>query len=192
MFKVDLTDLTKLATELKVGFPQLTNRAVSSTLNKLAGQAKTKASSTIRETYNVKAGDLSKSLIVEKATPSNQTASIVGRGKAGIPLLLFGGRWTRPAKGKRGKIKGSTIGASVEVKRSQRKIIPETFIAQMKSGHQGIFKRASKKRLPIKELFGPQPALLLGLPNVVESVRELIRDKAIEIFRHEFDYYFKK
>jgi len=44
------------------------------------------------------------------------------------------------------------LGASVGINR-QRKTIPGAFVAKMKSGHVGVFKRRGSKRLAIDELF---------------------------------------
>jgi hypothetical protein len=165
------------------------SKANISALNKLAAQGKTAASKKIREDYNIKAGDLSKGIDVDKATNGRLNAVLVGRGKHGIPLVLFGAKWTRPTMGKRGKMRGSKEGASVMVKVGNRKTIPGSFVATMKSGHVGLFKRIGKKRLPIKELYGPQPALLLGIPKVVQAVRDLVADKAEDVFVNELNYY---
>lgn len=44
-------------------------------------------------------------------------------------------------------------GVSVFVNRDGRKMIHGAFVARMKSGHEGVFVRRGKKRLPIDELF---------------------------------------
>lgn len=45
-------------------------------------------------------------------------------------------------------------GVKVKARGSYR----HAFIARMSSGHTGVFRRAGKSRLPIHELFGPNPA----------------------------------
>lgn len=44
-------------------------------------------------------------------------------------------------------------GASVGVNTGKRTLVKGAFLATMKSGHTGIFRREGKARLPIKELF---------------------------------------
>jgi len=44
------------------------------------------------------------------------------------------------------------------VKLSGRKQIRGSFLSTMGSGHGGVFKRTGASRLPIKELYGPNPA----------------------------------
>jgi hypothetical protein len=48
-------------------------------------------------------------------------------------------------------------GVSVEVNRGKRTLLKGSFVATMKSGHVGIFRREGKKRLPIQELRGSRP-----------------------------------
>lgn len=58
-----------------------------------------------------------------------------------IPLAKLGARQT--AKGVHVRLRGSYRSA---------------FLAQMGSGHKGVMKRVGDDRLPIRELFGPNPA----------------------------------
>lgn len=48
-------------------------------------------------------------------------------------------------------------GVSVEVNRGKRTLVKGAFIATMKNGHEGIFRRRGKARLPIQELRGSRP-----------------------------------
>jgi hypothetical protein len=61
-----------------------------------------------------------------------------------VPLVAYPARQT--AKG-----------VSVEVNRGKRTLIKGAFIATMKSGHKGVFRRRGKARLPIDELRGSRP-----------------------------------
>ena len=61
-----------------------------------------------------------------------------------VPLIAYPHRQTRK-------------GVSVEVNRGQRTLVKSAFIATMASGHEGIFKRRGKARLPIHELLGSRP-----------------------------------
>jgi hypothetical protein len=49
-------------------------------------------------------------------------------------------------------------GVSVEVNRGKRTLVQGAFLAMMRSGHVGIFRRRGKARLPIEELLGPWPS----------------------------------
>lgn len=48
-------------------------------------------------------------------------------------------------------------GVSVEVNRGKRTLVKHAFVAKMRSGHEGIFRRRGKARLPIDELGGSRP-----------------------------------
>lgn len=61
-----------------------------------------------------------------------------------VPLVAYPARQTRR-------------GVTVEVNRGKRTLIPGAFVATMKSGHQGVFRRRGPGRLPIDELRGSRP-----------------------------------
>lgn len=71
----------------------------------------------------------------------------------GSPLTLYKSSDKPPVQTKRG-VRASAWG--------QRKVYRGTFLAQMPSGHKGIFKRRMSSRLPIAELWGPSiPRLMI-------------------------------
>ncbi len=61
-----------------------------------------------------------------------------------VPLVAYPHRQTKK-------------GVSVEVNRGKRTLIKGSFVATLKSGHAGVFKRRGKARLPIAELRGSRP-----------------------------------
>ncbi|KEQ05740.1 phage tail protein [Pseudorhizobium pelagicum] len=63
------------------------------------------------------------------------------------------------------------------------------FIAQMKSGHRGVMKRTGAGRLPIRELFGPNPAHdVTNNPEVyIKVLAELIESQLAPRVLHELD-----
>lgn len=61
-----------------------------------------------------------------------------------VPLIAYPHRQTKK-------------GVSVEVNRGKRTLVKGSFVSTMKSGHEGIFRRKGKGRLPIQELFGSRP-----------------------------------
>jgi hypothetical protein len=61
-----------------------------------------------------------------------------------VPLVAYPHRQTKK-------------GVSVEVNRGKRTLIAGSFVATMKSGHRGVFRRTGKARLPIDELRGSRP-----------------------------------
>ena len=79
-------------------------------------------------------------LTTARFNAGGNTAEVVVR-SGWIPLYKLGASQNR--RGVRVRLRGSYRSA---------------FIASMKSGHKGVFKRVGADRLPIRELFGPNPA----------------------------------
>jgi hypothetical protein len=63
---------------------------------------------------------------------------------APVPLVAYPHRQTKE-------------GVSVEVNRGKRTLVKGSFVATMKSGHKGVFRRRGTARLPIDELRGSRP-----------------------------------
>lgn len=63
-------------------------------------------------------------------------------------------------------------GVSVSVNVGKRSLVAHGFVAQMRSGHEGIFKRRSKARLPIDEQLGSRPVDALLHRGEAEGVLE--------------------
>ncbi|MDB4884156.1 MAG: hypothetical protein JWL95_2922, partial [Gemmatimonadetes bacterium] len=61
-----------------------------------------------------------------------------------VPLVAYPHRQTKK-------------GVSVSVNRGKRTLLEGAFVATMKSGHKGVFRREGTARLPIKELRGSRP-----------------------------------
>ncbi|MER8786868.1 phage tail protein [Mesorhizobium sp. M0983] len=81
---------------------------------------------------------------------------------------------TQTAKGVRVRMRGSYKSA---------------FIAEMGSGHAGVFKRQGKARLPIRELFGPNPAHdITNNPDVyLKVMAEVIEQYLMPRYLHEVE-----
>lgn len=76
-----------------------------------------------------------------------------------VPLVAYPHRQTKK-------------GVTVEVNRGKRTLVAGSFKATMKSGHQGVFKRRGKARLPIQELRGSRPIDALLHKGEAEGVAE--------------------
>lgn len=61
-----------------------------------------------------------------------------------VPLVAYPHRQTKK-------------GVSVEVNKGKRTLLKGAFVATMKSGHRGVFRRKGTARLPIEELRGSRP-----------------------------------
>lgn len=77
----------------------------------------------------------------------------------------------------------TSVGVRVRGRGSYR----HAFIAKMKSGHSGVMIREGKKRKPIKELYGPNPAhdVTNNPEEFVKVLAELIEDHLAPRVLHE-------
>ena len=63
-------------------------------------------------------------------------------------------------------------GTSVEVNRGKRTLLKGAFVATLRSGHEGVFRRRGASRLPIDELLGSRPVDALLHEGEAEAVAE--------------------
>lgn len=57
-----------------------------------------------------------------------------------------------------------------------RRLIPGAFLATMKSGHSGVFKRKGKRRLPIYETFGPSIPFVFIRARIQQPIDKAARE----------------
>lgn len=140
------------------------SKALASALNRTAQNVAAEATRKTRETYDIKAGDVRRTVRISRATKNNLTAYVKSLGSP-IPLIQFKVRPSRPPKRPPAVLTAS-------VKRSGGKPIPGAFVSTMNSGHMGVFERVGKKRLPVRELHGPPAPTMLNEPGVRQHIEE--------------------
>lgn len=122
---------------------------------------RSEASKRIRERKRIKPSYIKRALTLRRAKAesirSMQWALDIS-GEA-VPLVAYPNRQT-------------SKGVSVEVNRGKRTLIKGSFVATMKSGHKGIFKRRGTARLPIHELLGSRPIDALSHQGELDAVAE--------------------
>ncbi|MCK4340287.1 MAG: phage tail protein [Phycisphaerae bacterium] len=170
--------------ELFERFPREVPKVTARAANRTATKVRTLILRAITKTINVKRKDITGHMhtfggvTVRKATWSHPVALVRVTGRR-IPLYRFGAR----AKAKRNvrmsdlrtrrRIKRRVSGGVYyRIRRGQaRRLLVGAFIATMRTGHVGVFKRKSPsvRRLPIIELRGP------SIPHVAEQSGELKR-----------------
>lgn len=103
-------------------------RVMVRALNKTLSGVKTDSSAAIREVVTAKKAAVDETFKISRATDANLSARIASTGKP-VALVNFSTRETQK-------------GVSVQVRKDRpRKVIPDTFKAKMKSGHEGVFWR---------------------------------------------------
>ncbi|WP_018124963.1 phage tail protein [Desulfovibrio oxyclinae] len=166
------------------GGPQVAARA----LNKTAGNARTEAVRLLRQLLNLKAKDIRSGLSIHRANPKSLRAAVIARGKRGVPLAKYPVRPGRPNP-KRPPAKG----VSVQIKRfGGSKVVKGAFVSKMKSGHTGVYRRQGAKRLPIKELYGPNFVQYLDGGRVRRKLDRLIGRRLEHNLRHEINWQIQK
>jgi len=152
--------------------------ALRSTINKLLNKGQTAANKKVREVYNVKAKDLRDRTIIKRATNSRVEGFLIVRGRR-MPVVVFGARQTKR-------------GVSVLIKRTGgRKLIKSSFLAQMKSGHLGVYQRLGNKRLPIKELFTIDIAKMYEVEGST-ILQGMVEREGSKLLKNEMKFYLEK
>lgn len=165
--------------------------AVCKSLNRAANGMRTDAAKEARTIYNVKASAVKKAAEFRKASFGKPEATVNFTGKY-IPLIAFSPYPSRP------KVYAKA-GMTVKVK-ATRKRVRGAFVAQMKSGHIGVFKRKKgdygRNKKPylqrIKELRS------VSIPQMISNhkVSSQLQSKAVLRFNknldHEMNYLIQK
>ena len=111
----------------------------------------------IRARKNMKVSAIRKRIALVKPSSREHLQWIVRASGESVPIGAFGGlRQIGVGRRKLRKRKDGVRrgGVMVEINKGAPKLIPGAFLATMKSGHKGVFRRERRKsRLPIKELF---------------------------------------
>lgn len=135
--RADVRDVERALDRL----PKLTGRAVTRAMNYAIRKAQTEAARAItRDVPGIKQRRVRDAMRLKLARANQWTAAVSARG-ARIPIIDLAARQTQR-------------GVTYRTKQGRR-LIPGAFLATMRSGHRGAFKRAGKRRLPIQELHGP-------------------------------------
>lgn len=181
MMTIDVDDnlLNKAEDALK-HIPKATPKAVSAALNRAIQGSKTEASRKIREIYTIRAKDINETIAINKSTPTSLQAVIRSRGSSTAmskfrvtPNRYPGKKGTPPVK--------------AQIKKGFGGYIKGAFMARMKSGHLGVFRRSSGRSFPIVENFGPSVPQMLGNEAVIEYVEERTRERFEERLEYEID-----
>lgn len=151
--RIDLSTLGNWAQNQERAMRMSAQRAGVDALRAMRAEA----SRRIRQSKNMKPSAIGKRITTGKAKGKDRLAWTVRASGENVPIASFGGLRQigkgrrRIRKRKDGSRRG---GVMVEINRGVPKLIPGAFIATMRSGHKGVFRRERRKlRLPIKELF---------------------------------------
>lgn len=143
--------------------PPRLDKAVALGLVDTAKSAQSKAASLIAKRVGMKVAVVKSRIYYDQVRQGDRQV-VIRSSRKPIPLIEFRG--------------ARETGAGVRVNvwgRSQ--IIQGAFIATMRTGHRGVFRRVSSRRLPIKELWGPTIHGTFATPEVRQVIRDTARTR---------------
>lgn len=161
------------------------NQATVRALNSTATTVRAEAARRVGKGYNIKVGAAKSQMNITRANRGRVRAVITVSGRP-IPLAQFDARPTGPHSGGVG-------GRQVSVKvKGQRKQLRNAFIATMKTGHRGIFVRATTgkggKRLPIRELFSLSLPVAFSQKQIIDALLAVASERFAETLRQEMRF----
>lgn len=143
-------------------------------INRSATSGKTIASKKVREEYVLKAGKINEATKIKKASSAKLEANITWRGPM-VNLKNF--KITPRTRPKRKSKRQMTA----EVKKGKKSVYKGAFI-----GPNGqVYRRLTKKRLPIAPVYGPSIPHLMGADKVRSEVQKRTLDVLIKRVDHE-------
>lgn len=158
--------------------PQRVTKSLVRALNRAMTSGTAVMSRAIARDIGLKVGDVKTALRFREATFNNPEASLAASLKR-ISLMKFGAKGPMPSMGKG---RGVTYRGEGGVRRR----LEHAFIAQMSSGHVGVYSRRGKSRLPLHEHFGP------SLGHVFAKYRKEALEAAhasfVKNFAHELKF----
>ena len=138
-------------------------KALAKATTSAARALRAAATKNVRQRKRFKVSKLKKSLPLRRVNAQEWRMDVSGEP---MPVAAFPHRQT--AKG-----------VSVAINQGQRKLIKSAFVATMKSGHRGVFRRVGKGRLPIEELFTTRVSDVFNdngmLPFVLARTQDVFR-----------------
>lgn len=174
--QVDPHELSALEQEFRVSRRQL-DRIVISAINDTGRKTVSGVVKDIAEKIAVTQKELRQVVSFLPARAGNPVGRITVKETDRIPLFEFSARQNRR-------------GVSYRIERgAPRKTAQSAFIATMKSGHEGVFKRTGPTRLPIEELEGPSAwAVFLRAKlrrRTVEDAKQTLTERIRERLKFE-------
>lgn len=186
MIKIEVKGIRNLSTLLN---PETVNRAAVRSLNETAKMARTTASRSVREKYNITARRLNQGLFTiqgnRRATASNKRAILEATSPRSRPgLQHFAARELR-----RG-------GISYQILKSEpRKRLRSAFMATMPNGGTGVFMRYGEKRIMTKGRYvgkKRQPIWRRAGPSITEMFNQAGVNPAIQRFDDNYFIVFER
>lgn len=137
------------------------NKAFYNTINRALTTLRSKSGKMIRESYNIKAGDIknNQNMKIKRATVQSIEGSVTFAGTV-IPLIKFKVNPSQPEQKK----------VTVSVLRSEGgKRLEAAYVANLGQYGVGVFERQTSKRDSSQQLYGPSTAHMMENENVLQK-----------------------
>jgi hypothetical protein len=155
-------------------------KSVYSALNRTSQRLKTESGRKAKETYIVKSKAVTDQVVLKRGSVSNLSSELRWKG-GNIPLLQFRTNPKSPSAKRPRALK-----AAVKREGGNKKV-GGAFLARMSSGHIGVFRRSSRRRLPVEELYGPAVPVMLNNPEVTEHLERVAVEEMDKRIEHELN-----
>jgi hypothetical protein len=191
--------LGKLAKDVKAINKQM-DKARTMALNEAGKAGKTEAARAIAKQYVLTQAEIKQTLSIE-LNPAQKYVDIKSNGKR-FPLIRFAEKKvsmreiTRRAKAgeidkyklRHGGVVAKNMRVRVKIRKGHTTTLKHAFYAVMPNGHVGIYERAAKGRLPIKEMAG------VAVPQLFtqKDVKKAVLERATEVYYARFKHHIER
>lgn len=162
---------------LLAAIPGAAKKAEKTAVNKTVKGIRRYTSQKVREEYTIQSKYVTRTLSTKFTGSGGELWS-----KGGVNDLSY--FKTNPKKVTKKKPKN---GVFVQVDKSGGGYLPHAFIADMSSGHTGIFARKGRARFPIEKKSGPSTPSMLANKKVVEPVSKRMKERLEVNVEHEIN-----
>lgn len=184
--EVDTKALKRVAVELADVSKKDVPKAIVSALNRTIQTVGTDMKREAVQRYEIKSGDVQKTLKINRASASNMQANALSTGK---PLGLFHFK-VKPRKQPTKRIKS----VKVKIKKTDGykdiKTNPKAFIANKNA--LNVFRRVGKNRLPIVRLTTLSIPQMISNPAALENIQRHAQETLEKRTAHEIEYRLSK
>lgn len=186
--KIKLLNEAEIQKKLSL-IPKKAPSIVSRVINRVISNINKNISKEVKSRYIIKTSDIKKTLKTHRASGANPVGKITSLGEK-IALYKFKVTPSKPLPSKSAQMKGKNGRALFKakvLKGGNYKKLRGGFVAQMKSGHTGVFSRISFGRLPLKEFMGPSVPEMIGKQEVITRIEEDANKMLEKRLIHELD-----
>lgn len=157
------------------GIEKKAPNAIANALNRTISMLSTAVAKEVRLDYQVKSSDIKSTLVKTRARPNILTARLLSKGRVlGLDHFKVSPKTVQPKRKK--PIKAA-------VKKTGLKELKGGFVADVNGPK--VFVRDTKKRFPIRKLYGPSVPQMFQSKNVSTKLNQQADEKFKERLNHE-------